>query len=116
VALPTNPLFAIEAVPFLSRFDAAVKAAGLDKILSADTFEGTVFVPVDLVSAGHTAPAIAAVMLLKCLTMPLLPVLPSTHLMPGTACSTVQFIRAIGQAACGCSALHCCGLSSKRHS
>lgn len=68
VALPTNPLFAIEAVPFLSRFDAAVKAAGLDKTLSADTFEGTVFVPVDLVSAGQGAPASAAVMLLKCLT------------------------------------------------
>jgi membrane-bound lytic murein transglycosylase B len=49
MALPTTPLFAIEAVPFLSRFAAAVKAAGLEAKLSDPAFEGTIFVPVDLV-------------------------------------------------------------------
>ena len=39
-------------MPFLARFDAAAKAAGLDKQLSDPAFEGTVFVPVDLVGVA----------------------------------------------------------------
>ena len=61
MALPSNPLFAIEAVPFLSRFDAAVKAAGLEAKLSDPAFEGTIFVPVDLVRRRQLAAAGAPV-------------------------------------------------------